>query len=401
MRTSGVVVSGLFALGLAVLAGCSNSDAGDTAAPAASPDPAPVLENYAANLFAAYGDSVADEQAFSTSAEAFLASPTEDTLTAARTAWLASREHYLLVEGARFYDGPIDVAPPNHEASLNSWPLDEAYVDYTTNKATMAVDETNGLINHVDLLPTITSEAIDALNAQGGDTNISNGYHAIEFLLWGQALVDVGPGARPATDYVVGGPRKNADRRATYLRMLVASVTSHLTAVRDAWAPNAAYRTQFTQGGKASIGLALTGLGRMSKGELASQRIDAPYASKARRDQHDCFSSLTLTDYVRDARGIQAMYLGNYGSNDGPGIDTLVRAVNPDVDARLQAQLQKSVDAVAAIPAPFEASIVGADDSPGRTAIRAAVASLRAQGDLFAEAAAALGLTIQVPDENN
>src|SRR5262249_27037111 len=158
---------------------------------------------------------------------------------AARDAWVASREHYMLTEGARFVDGPIDVDPPNHEAALNSWPLDEGYIDYTTNKDTGVVDENAGLINKSDLLPSIKPDAIDALNAQGGDENISVGYHAIESLLWGQALVEVGPGTRPATDYVVGGPRKNADRRASSLRTAVGDVVTHLTAVRDAWAPGA------------------------------------------------------------------------------------------------------------------------------------------------------------------
>lgn len=360
----------------------------------------PILENYAANLFAGYSDALADEQGFSQKIEQFLTTPTEQTLSDARTTWLASREHYMLTEGARFYDGPIDVDPPNHEAAINSWPLDEAYIDYSTDASTGTVDETVGLINHPDLLPDITSDALDALNAQGGDENISNGYHAIEFLLWGQALTPSGPGNRPASDFVMDGPRKNADRRAKYLRIAVAGVIQHLTAIRDAWAPNADYRAKFVRNGMASIGLVLSGLGKMSKGELAGQRINAAYASKSRRDQHDCFSGQTLVDYERDARGLQAMYVGKYGTNDGPGLDELVRAKDADLDARLQRQLQASVDAIVAIPKPFEASIVGDDSSPGRVAIRAAVASLRAQGDLFAEAANALGLTITVPDEN-
>lgn len=396
-RSLSTVATVAVPLAFGLLGGCSSSSS-DKADP--SKNAATVLENYATNLHTAYSDSVTDEQAFSDKVEAFLASPTEQTLETTRQAWLASREHYMLTEGARFYDGPIDVDPPNHEAALNSWPLDEAYIDYTTNKADGTVDETAGFVNRPDLLPSITIDAIDDANAKGGDTNISDGYHAIEFLLWGQALTDVGPGKRPATDYVVGGPRKNADRRATYLRVAIAGVSKHLTEVRDAWAPDADYRKKFISDGMASVALALTGLGKMSKGELASQRINAPYASKSRRDQHDCFSSLTLTDYERNARGIQAMYLGNYGTNDGPGFDTLVHAANPDVDARLQKQLQTSIDAIVAIPKPFEASIVGSDSDPGRVAIRAAVASLRAQADLFAEAASALGLTIQVPEKN-
>ncbi|AKU94864.1 Iron-regulated protein A precursor [Labilithrix luteola] len=394
MRLLSASAGGLV-VAIALVSACSS----DTTSTSGGVSESAVLETYANNLYAAYSDSVTDEQAFSQKVEQFLGAPTESSLADVRTAWLASREHYLLTEGARFYDGPIDIDPPNHEATLNSWPLDEAYVDYSTN-ASGAVDETVGLINRPDLLPDITIEAVDALNAQGGDQNISNGYHAIEFLLWGQALDPVGPGKRPATDYVTGGPRKNADRRAVYLRVAVSGVLKHLTAVRDAWAPSAEYRTSFVGGGMASVGLIITGLGKMSKGELAGQRMNAAYETKSRRDQHDCFSSQTLVDYERDARGIQGMYLGKYGTTDGPGLDELVRAKDAALDARIQKQLQTSIDAIVAVPKPFEASVVGDDASPGRKAIAAAVDSLRAQGDLFAEAASVLGLSIKIPDEN-
>lgn len=359
-----------------------------------------MLRNYTANLYSAYGDAVNDANAFDAQIATFLGAPSEDALTAARKGWLDSRAHYVLTEGARFYGGPIDVSPPDHESQLNSWPLDEAYIDYTTNKATNVVDETSGLVNQVASMPSITIDALDAVNGKDGDNNISNGYHALEFLLWGQALVDVGPGTRPATDYVIGGARKNPDRRGTYLRVASQGVIQHLSAVRDAWAPTADYRTKFEANGLASVALALTGMARFSKGELAGQRMGAPYASKSRRDQHDCFSSQTLVDYLRDAQGVQAMYLGNYGANDGPGFDELVRAADAGLDTRLRAQLQTSVDAISAIPAPFEAAIVGDDSAPGRVAIQAAMTSLRAQADLFAEAAAALGQTIEVPDDN-
>jgi putative iron-regulated protein len=359
----------------------------------------PVLDTYATNLYAAYSDAVTDEQAFSTQLDAFLAAPTEDSLATLRTGWLASRAHYMLTEGARFYDGPIDVDPPNYEALVNSWPLDEAYVDYTTD-ANGVIDDTAGIVNHPDVLATITSDGLDALNAQGGDANISDGYHAQEFLLWGQALQPVGPGTRPASDYETGGPRPNVDRRKAYLRAATDGVLAHLMAVRDAWAPGAPYRTTFLAGGLESVALALTGLGKMSKGELGGQRIDAPYASKSRRDQHDCFSSDTLVDYDRDAQGLLAMYLGSYGSNDGPGFDELVASKDATVSASLRSQLDTSVAAIAAIPPPFEASIVGDDSAPGRVAILAAVNALRAQGDGFANAAKALGLSIIIPDTN-
>ncbi len=396
------------AVALAAAAGCSDaSDAvvspagGDAGAGGdSSVDEATrsaVVKNYSANLAQGYADSVADEQAFKTVVDEFLAAPTEATLTAARDSWLESRAHYLLTEGARFYNGPIDRDPPNYESLVNSWPLDEAYIDYTTD-ARGLVDETSGVVNNPELLRDITVKGLDDLNAQGGDENISAGYHAVEFLLWGQALKDVGPGERPATDYVVGGPRQNADRRATYLTVAIDGIIAHLTDVRDAWKPKAKYRVDFEADTTTALTDMFTGLAKFSKGELGSERIAAAYKSKERHDQHDCFSSETLVDYERDARGIQNIYLGVYGDNDGPGLDELVHAADPALDTKLKKQLKASIDAIVAIPKPFEDAIAGDDDSEGRIKIKAALDSLTAQGDLFGQAAAAVGLTIQVDD---
>jgi putative iron-regulated protein len=362
---------------------------------------AEVVKTYAENLEAGYTDAVQDEKDFKVVVDAFLADPTEANLSKARTSWLASRAHYMLTEGARFYDGPIDVDPPNNEALVNSWPLDEAYIDYTSTldaKGNPVADETAGIINMPSVLKKITAAGLDALNAAGGDENISAGYHAVEFLLWGQALKETGPGERPASDYDPNGPRANADRRAQYLTVAIDGIIGHLQDVADGWAPTADYRVGFEAAPDDSLTKIFTGLAKFSKGELASQRIGAAYKSKERHDQHDCFSSETLTDYARDAIGIQNMYLGKYGDHDGPGLNDLVHAVDPAEDAKLQAMLQASVDAVKAIPAPFEAAIVGADSSPGRQAISAALNALSAQGDEFGVAASKLGLTIVVDD---
>ena len=43
-----------------------------------------------------------------------------------RQAWKDAREPYLLSEPYRFYDGPIDTPEPE----INSWPLDEAFIDF-------------------------------------------------------------------------------------------------------------------------------------------------------------------------------------------------------------------------------------------------------------------------------
>ena len=377
-----------------LLSGCSSDG---PSAPGVSRSA--VVATYSANLYAAYSDSVLDEQAFQGDVRAFLAEPTEDTLATVRASWLASRAHYMLTEGARFYDGPIDADPPNNEGLINSWPLDEAFIDYASKDG--VVNEDVGIVNMRGLLPEITAESLDQLNGSDDQPeNVSAGYHAVEFLLWGQALKVVGPGERPATDYVIGGPSKNPDRRADYLNVSVDGIISHLKNVRDGWDPSASYRMDFEQDANLDESLThiFTGLAKFSKGELGSQRIGAGYESKKRRDQHDCFSSETLVDYERDARGIQAMYLGTYGKDDGPGLDDLVQAADPKLDADLKKKLQATIDAIVAIPKPFEDAIAGDDDSTGRRAIRAALSALNEQGDSFAAAAAAIGLTITVDD---
>ena len=57
--------------------------------------------------------------------------------------------------------------------------------------------------------------------------------------------------------------------------------------------------------------------------------------------------------------GIQSMYLGTYGGAKNPSIGDLVRAKDAALEAKLEQQIQQSITLMQAIPAPFEASIVG------------------------------------------
>lgn len=363
-----------------------------------------VLENYAANLHAAYADSVKDTEALKVALQTLVDSPSAGALEAAKTAWLASRANYMLTEGARFYDGPIDAEPANHEGAVNSWPFDEAYIDYVVDGPTRSTEQLpgdGGLI--ADTTVELTADKLDELNAKGGDENISAGWHAIEFLLWGQATKDVGPGERAFTDYVKTDPTHGttAERRGQYLIAAVDGILGHLNALVKAWEPGAEYRTKFVANANdESVINALSGLGKMSKGELAGERINAGLESKERRDQHNCFSSTTLIDYERDARGIRDIFLGNYGSNDGPGFDALVAAKDEALAKKVTDQLNASINGIKGITVSFEEAIAGADTDPARKALIDVRESLRKQGDMFGESATALGLSLTIPEEN-
>lgn len=352
----------------------------------------PVVERYAALVNENYTDVVEKARALRTAVEAFVADPTEAKLTAARAAWLAARPAYAQSESFRFYGGPIDDEDTGPEGRLNSWPLDEAYID-SVEDALHA-----GIINATDAFPTLSEELLASLNERDGETNIATGYHAIEFLLWGQDQSATGPGNRPASDFVDGGTAENAARRREYLRLVTDLLVKDLESVQAQWVPGGNnYAKSFTAlSPEQAVQRMLTGMGALSGAELSGERMTVAYDNKDQEDEHSCFSDSTLADLYGNALGIQNVYLGRYGSQDGKGLDELVAAVDPALDKKMKERLQASLDALQAIPGPFDQAILGADNSPGRQKVKAAIAALRAQTETLVEVATALGIELNL-----
>jgi putative iron-regulated protein len=167
-----------------------------------------VVTNYANGVHFLYSKSLQSATVLDGAIDAFLAEPTPATLEGAKRAWLKARDDYGPTEAFRFYDGPIDHPDTGPEGLINAWPLDEAYIDYVEG------DPDAGIINNPSEFPVINASLIVSLNEEGGEENVSTGWHAIEFLLWGQDLSADGPGARPVEDFTTA---TNADRRSTYL----------------------------------------------------------------------------------------------------------------------------------------------------------------------------------------
>lgn len=271
-----------------------------------------VLDNYATLVSATYADSVASARALKTAIDAFVAAPSAAGLEAARTAWLEAREWYGQTEAFRFYGGPID-GEDGPEGLLNAWPLDEAYIDYVEGNAAA------GIIN--DPKQQISAERLAQLNERGGEENVATGWHAIEFLLWGQDRSDSGPGARSYTDFV-DGQAANAERRRLYLSTVAAMLVEHLDGVAKAWTPGEKnYRARFVASGEQGIQRMLTGLGTLSRGELAGERMEVAMDTQDQEDEHSCFSDNTHRDIVGNARGIQNVWEGRYLARDGKRIE--------------------------------------------------------------------------------
>lgn len=347
------------------------------------------MVTYADIVFASYEDSLTAAVELHDAIDAFLADPSEETLATAREVWLASNEPYGQTEAYRFYGGPID-DDDGPEGLLNAWPLDEAYVDYVEG------DPDAGIINNVEDYPVIDAELLVSLNEVGAEENISTGYHAIEFLLWGQDLSAESAGQRPYTDYTTAA---NADRRADYLAAAADLLVSDLESLVADWNPEESgnYRETFLalDPDEAMTNM-LTGIGVLATAELAGERMFVAYDNQDQEDEHSCFSDNTHRDIITNFIGIANVYRGTYTRLDGTvisgtGIADVIEVVNPELNADILATLDETEVMVEEILVPFDNAIVNPDARPQ---VLDTIFLLQDLGDLFAQAGSELGLTI-------
>ena len=280
-----------------------------------------VIETYAAIAEAGYEDSLLSAQALGDAIDALVAAPSPATLSAAKTAWLQARVPYQQTEVYRFGNAIVD----DWEGKVNAWPLDEGLIDYVDGEAGPTDENPFAGLNVVaNASFTLSGETIDAsaiTPALLSDTlhevdeveaNVATGYHAIEFLLWGQDLngTEAGAGARPYTDFDTANcTNGNCDRRAEYLTAASALLVTDLEDIVAAWATGGAARADLAAKSDAE-GLATihTGLGSLSYGELAGERMKLGLILHDPEEEHDCFADNTHNSHFYDALGMQNVY---------------------------------------------------------------------------------------------
>jgi len=343
-----------------------------------------VARHYATVVEASYTDTLTSARLLRDAIHAFVAAPSEATLASARQAWLAAREPYGQTEAFRFYSGPIDDAK-GPEGRINAWPLDEAYIDSVKGKAN------SGIINNRKIV--LSKDKLAALNERGGEENISTGYHAIEFLLWGQDFDANGPGKRSWNDFV-DGQAANADRRRDYLKIIADLLVEDIASVAKAWqAGSTNYRAKFEKDPDA-LRKMMVGIGVLSRAELAGERMEVALDSKNQEDEHSCFSDNTHRDILTNALGIRNVWLGEYKRLDGsvlkgPSLRDLVADKDAKAADKVSADMDATLAAAEGIKAPFDQEIVQPD---GRKRVQATINALKKQANSLVEAAKALGI---------
>ena len=361
-----------------------------------------VARAYADIALAGYEDSLSRAELLQQAVTDLIETPADAALAAAREAWKQSRIPYMQTEVFRFGNTVVD----DWEGRVNAWPLDEGLIDYVVGNP----DAVNVIANRTLLIngASVTADPIDVAllqdvlhEAEGIETNVATGYHAVEFLLWGQDLNGTGPGAgnRPATDFdparCTGG---NCDRRIAYLRTATDLLVTDLEWMTGAWREGGAARTALEDLDAAGVvRVIVTGLGNLAAGELAGARMQVGLELHDPEEEHDCFSDNTHESHYWDAVGLRNVYLARYQRVDGsmiegPSLSELVRAADPELDQMLHDGIDRAirrVDAIRDAAAGGKAydQLLDPDDPEGGALIGEAIQALIA----FSEQLTAVG----------
>jgi putative iron-regulated protein len=344
------------------------------AGPALAVEKTDVLNTYADIAAAGYGDSLSTAQRLQLAVNALIDAPSAEALQNAKAAWLAARVPYQQTEVFRFGNAIVD----DWEGKVNAWPLDEGLIDYVDSTYGGPSDENELAALNVIATPmfSLSGEAVDASEitpellsetlqeADGVEANVATGYHAVEFLLWGQDLNghNPGAGARPWTDYAMGDACTggNCDRRADYLKAATDLLVSDLEWMTAQWGDDGAARGNILGNEAAGLSAMLTGMGSLSYGEQAGQRMRLGLMLNDPEEEHDCFSDNTHNSHYYDALGVQNVYLGSYTRVDGStvtgaSLSDLVAAKDSALDMEMQGKLSDTLMAIAKIKTAAEA----------------------------------------------
>ncbi len=382
-----------------------------------------VVNHYGELVHAVYSDAATTAADLDKAIDALIAKPSEQTLAAAKQAWLAARVPYQQSEVFRFGNSIVD----DWEGQLNAWPLDEGLIDYVDTKnyqhelgnpgaTANIISSTRLQVGNEQIdISKITPELLASINELGGsEANVATGYHAIEFLLWGQDLngTNPGAGARPYTDFVQGEgcSNGNCDRRAAYLKAASTLLNADLTWMTEQWSANSDNYRQALTAKPADEGLRimLFGMGSLSLGELAGERMKVALEANSPEDEHDCFSDNTHNSHYYNQQGINNVWFGQYTRVDGtklsgPSLNELVASKDKAVAESTSAAVTAASTQVYSLVSSAEQGqkfdqLIAANNNAGHDLVNSSIQALVVQTGELEKASKALGIFNLNPD---
>ena len=384
---------------------------------------ADVVEHYADIAHAVYSDSLTTAQQLDKAIHTFLNNPSEKGLQTVKTAWKAARVPYQQSEVFRFGNAVVD----DWEGQLNAWPLDEGLIDYVADDYQYELGNDGAKANIVAStsikigaetldVKSIEADKLADLNELGGsEANVATGYHAIEFLLWGQDLngTNAGAGERPYTDYVIGSvcTNGNCERRAEYLKSASELLIKDLSWMEKQWKEGEKnYRAELlSESSTQGLRKMLFGMGSLSLGELAGERMKVALEANSTEDEHDCFSDNTHNSHYYNEQGIYNVYTGTYTRADGsllsgPSIHDLVAKTDKKAAKEIKQQFDATRTQVGTLVSAAEKDnqhfdqLIASDNAAGNALVNKSIMSLVLQTASIERAANVIGITSLNPD---
>ncbi|AHA27396.1 imelysin family protein [Candidatus Liberibacter americanus] len=322
----------------------------------AAVNPIDVLQHYAYVAHARYEDALNSAKQLDNAIDALIAFPSKEKLDDARLKWIKARIPYQQSEVNRF------ISPTINELNkkINEWPIDEGFIDYV-DISYIQDDNENELYNaniianskisvngqEIDI-SVLTPELIRKLHgANGVSRNVTTGYHAIEFLLWGQDLQTKTrkAGDRPYTDFSIkkctGG---NCKKRADYLKIASTLLISDLEKMAKSWSAEGETTKLLMKDIKSGLNLMIKGMTYMSYGELAGDRMNLGLVLHDPEQEIDRFSDNTHASYLNNIIGIASSYTGEYTRINsekisGASISDLIRNNYKNLDIEINNKL--------------------------------------------------------------
>ena len=204
--------------------------------------------------------------------------PTETNLTAAKNAWINTRQPWEQSEGFLF--GPVDTE--GIDPSLDSWP-----------------------VNQVDLENVLSSSNALTSNYVASLEGTLRGFHTIEFLLWGA------DGTKAIGDFT--------DREFEYLIATSEVLNTDASALSNAWESTGANFAEnlLNAGNTGSIYISQkAALEELANGilgiadEVGNGKINDPLSQEDFSLEESQFSDNSKTDFTNNIISIQNIYLG-------------------------------------------------------------------------------------------
>lgn len=340
-------------------------------------------------IHANYEDCVSSARELEKSVRTFSAKPSAEALENAKRTWVEARRVYGPSEAYRFCGGPID-SEGGPEELLNAWPIDEAVIDRVPGSTVVSI------IENTKQFPRLDPETLIPLNMKEGEKNITCGWHAVEFLLWGQDTSAEGPGQRPFTDFTTA---PHAARRAEFLGAATRQITLHLQPLVTAWQPGV--KDNYRAASEAlepddALRTVVRGMIMLAGFELASERIGVPCETRLQEEEHSCFSDTTNGDILGNIQGLVNLWEGKYTRPDGsvvqgPSLKQLTASRDMDYANEISKLFDDVNAAAALLPPRFDQAILEEPDGLGQKALRNLAAKLDALSQTLKRFAARMG----------